>query len=157
MSVSSYISKFTAGRRKPYIVNGSQPRCSFPLTHNSPFLSCVMASVLKVQKSNASHTETRRKGKRKADDMDTDGVLDQISEPVSKKKKNRQRVLMLSSRGITHRMRHLMNDLEALLPHVKKGVLLWPTGILSVDRHLYDQIRNWTRRIILTSSPNLRT
>ena len=68
-----------------------------------------MASVLKVQKSNASHTETRRKGKRKADDMDTDGVLDQISEPVSKKKKNRQRVLMLSSRGITHRMRHLMN------------------------------------------------
>jgi len=36
------------------------------------------------------------------------------------KKKNKQRVLLLSSRGITHRMRHLMNDLEALLPHVKK-------------------------------------
>jgi len=37
-----------------------------------------------------------------------------------KRKRNKQRVLMLSSRGVTHRMRHLMNDLETLLPHVKK-------------------------------------
>ncbi|KIJ35753.1 hypothetical protein M422DRAFT_106020, partial [Sphaerobolus stellatus SS14] len=37
-----------------------------------------------------------------------------------KKRKNKQRVLLLSSRGVTHRMRHLMNDLEVLLPHVKK-------------------------------------
>jgi len=27
---------------------------------------------------------------------------------------------LLSSRGVTHRMRHLMNDIEVLLPHVKK-------------------------------------
>ncbi|TPX45419.1 hypothetical protein SeMB42_g02428 [Synchytrium endobioticum] len=33
---------------------------------------------------------------------------------------NRQRVLMLSSRGITTRHRHLMNDLHALMPHCKK-------------------------------------
>ncbi|KAF7294798.1 Ribosome biogenesis protein BRX1 like protein [Mycena indigotica] len=52
------------------------------------------------------------KGKRKADEMDVD---DRPS-----KKRNKQRVLLLSSRGITHRMRHFMNDLEALLPHVKK-------------------------------------
>ncbi|KAJ7063454.1 ribosome biogenesis protein BRX1 [Mycena amicta] len=52
------------------------------------------------------------KGKRKADDMDVD---DRVV-----KKRNKQRVLLLSSRGITHRMRHFMNDLEALLPHVKK-------------------------------------
>jgi hypothetical protein len=32
--------------------------------------------------------------------------------------------LLLSSRGITHRMRHLMNDLEVLLPHIKKGVCI---------------------------------
>jgi ribosome biogenesis protein BRX1 len=51
--------------------------------------------------------------------MDVDG--DDIAEVfVLKKKKNKQRVLLLSSRGITHRMRHFMNDLEALLPHVKK-------------------------------------
>lgn len=56
------------------------------------------------------------KGKRKADYMDGD---DEVQQP--KQKRNKQRVLLLSSRGVTHRMRHLMNDLEALLPHVKKG------------------------------------
>ena len=48
--------------------------------------------------------------------MDVDGP----EQP--KPKRNKQRVLLLSSRGVTHRMRHLMSDLEALLPHVKKGV-----------------------------------
>ena len=33
----------------------------------------------------------------------------------------RQKVLVLSSRGVTHRMRHVMNDLTVLLPHAKKG------------------------------------
>ena len=47
--------------------------------------------------------------------------MDEDEPEVQSKKKNKQRVLLLSSRGITHRMRHLMNDLEALLPHVKKG------------------------------------
>ncbi|KAN0077185.1 Brix domain containing protein [Tylopilus felleus] len=41
-------------------------------------------------------------------------------EPVQPKKRNKQRVLLLSSRGVTQRMRHLMSDLEALLPHTKK-------------------------------------
>ena len=67
-----------------------------------------------------------RKGKRKAAasdmDGDGDGDGDVSASTASKMKKNKQRVLLLSSRGITHRMRHLMNDLEALLPHVKKGV-----------------------------------
>ncbi|KAF2755892.1 Brix-domain-containing protein [Pseudovirgaria hyperparasitica] len=39
-------------------------------------------------------------------------------------KKTRQRVLMLSSRGVTHRHRHLMNDLYALLPHSRKDAKL---------------------------------
>lgn len=77
-----------------------------------------MATVLKVQKENASKFELKGKGKRKAEDMDV-----HEAEGLPKKKKNKQRVLLLSSRGITHRMRHLMNDLEALLPHVKKGTL----------------------------------
>ncbi|ESK86734.1 ribosome biogenesis protein brx1 [Moniliophthora roreri MCA 2997] len=75
-----------------------------------------MASILKAQKANASKADA--KGKRKADDMDVDEEEQAISAP--KKMKNKQRVLLLSSRGITHRMRHLMNDIEALLPHVKK-------------------------------------
>ncbi|KAF5373626.1 hypothetical protein D9758_000758 [Tetrapyrgos nigripes] len=75
----------------------------------------LMASVLKAQQANAAKADAKGKGKRKADDMDVDE--DHVT---PKKLKNKQRVLLLSSRGVTHRMRHLMNDLEALLPHVKK-------------------------------------
>jgi ribosome biogenesis protein BRX1 len=82
-----------------------------------------MASVLKAQKANATKAQERKR-KRNAEDMD----VDEAEVVLPKKKKNKQRVLLLSSRGITHRMRHLMNDLEALLPHVKKGVsFLRPT------------------------------
>lgn len=78
-----------------------------------------MASLLKAQKRNAEKADIKRKGKRKAEDVDVDD--EEVQEPAPKKLRNKQRVLLLSSRGITHRMRHLMNDLEALLPHVKKG------------------------------------
>lgn len=36
------------------------------------------------------------------------------------KRVNRQRVLLISSRGITFRHRHLISDLQALLPHARK-------------------------------------
>ncbi|KAG6334770.1 hypothetical protein ID866_4322 [Astraeus odoratus] len=55
------------------------------------------------------------KGKRPAEDMEAENET-----AIQPKRRNRQRVLLLSSRGVTHRMRHLMSDLEALLPHVKK-------------------------------------
>jgi ribosome biogenesis protein BRX1 len=54
------------------------------------------------------------KGKRKATEEETS---------VAAAPKNKQRVLILPSRGVTMRMRHLVNDLEALLPHSKKGEL----------------------------------
>ena len=81
---------------------------------------CRMASLLKTQEANAAN----RKGKRRADDMDVDAP----EEPTPKR--NKQRVLLLSSRGVTHRMRHLMSDLEVLLPHVKKGAR--PVHLISV-------------------------
>jgi len=77
-----------------------------------------MASVTKLQTANAQNAA--RKGKRKVDD---EGDVDMTDEAPERKRKNKQRVLLLSSRGVTHRMRHLMNDLETLLPHVKKGTL----------------------------------
>ncbi|KAH9930596.1 ribosome biogenesis protein BRX1 [Fomitopsis serialis] len=77
-----------------------------------------MASLLKTQKANAAKVDAKGKGKRKAEEfVDAD---EEIQAPAPKKMKNKQRVLLLSSRGITHRMRHLMNDIETLLPHVKK-------------------------------------
>lgn len=79
-----------------------------------------MASVAKVQEINAQRAA--RNGKRKhVDDTDAIAADEDTSPPPEKKRKNKQRVLLLSSRGVTHRMRHLMNDIEALLPHVKKG------------------------------------
>ncbi|KAL9614186.1 MAG: hypothetical protein Q9204_008849 [Flavoplaca sp. TL-2023a] len=39
-------------------------------------------------------------------------------------KKNKQRVLILSSRGVTFRQRHLLNDLYVLLPHSRKDAKL---------------------------------
>jgi len=74
-----------------------------------------MTSILKAQKANSLNVQANGKRKRKSDAVEEDEP-----EVHSPKKKNKQRVLLLSSRGITHRMRHLMNDLEALLPHVKK-------------------------------------
>ncbi|KAH6669910.1 Brix domain-containing protein [Halenospora varia] len=44
--------------------------------------------------------------------------------PANGVKKNKQRVLILSSRGITYRHRHLLNDLASLLPHSRKDAKL---------------------------------
>lgn len=76
-----------------------------------------MSSILRAQKANAAKAEAKTKLKRKADDMNVDDEA--LVEP---KRRNKQRVLLLSSRGVTHRMRHLASDLQVLLPHVKKGV-----------------------------------
>ncbi|CAM9182959.1 unnamed protein product [Choristocarpus tenellus] len=38
--------------------------------------------------------------------------------------RNKQRVLLFSSRGITSRYRHLLEDLRKLIPHHKKDVKL---------------------------------
>ena len=40
------------------------------------------------------------------------------------RKRNKQRVLILSSRGVTYRHRHLLNDLYSLLPHSRKDAKL---------------------------------
>ncbi|EPE27095.1 Class II aaRS ABD-like protein [Glarea lozoyensis ATCC 20868] len=44
--------------------------------------------------------------------------------PANGVKRNKQRVLILSSRGITYRHRHLLNDLASLLPHSRKDAKL---------------------------------
>jgi ribosome biogenesis protein BRX1 len=88
-----------------------------------------MATLFKVQKKHAAKIEAKERVestnvdekfevKRPREDEEMSDV--EMSGPP-KKRRNKQRVLMLCSRGATHRMRHLMNDLEALLPQVKKG------------------------------------
>ncbi|XP_069703321.1 ribosome biogenesis protein BRX1 homolog [Periplaneta americana] len=59
------------------------------------------------------------------DDPDSDSEVPPkirfSDEPVPKKEKwiNKQRVLIFASRGISHRDRHLMQDLRSLMPHSK--------------------------------------
>jgi len=52
--------------------------------------------------------------------------------------KNRQRVMLLCSRGITARHRHLMSDLQALLPHAKKDSKLDSKSKLYILNELAD-------------------
>ncbi len=78
----------------------------------------AMASLhASAQKALAKSKDRRR---RDQDEMEVD-EHENVSVDTQPKLRNKQRVLLLSSRGITYRMRHLMNDLEVLLPHVKKG------------------------------------
>lgn len=66
----------------------------------------------------ASHS-SNAKGKRKASDAEI-ASEDVVASDVVAPRRNKQRVLLLPSRGVTMRMRHLVNDIEALLPHAKK-------------------------------------
>lgn len=72
-----------------------------------------MASLLKASKQ-VQKTNSKDKGKGKADTNDE-------STDVVHVKARKDKVLLLCSRGVTQRHRHLMHDLEVLLPHTKKG------------------------------------
>ncbi|KAJ1959603.1 Ribosome biogenesis protein brx1 [Dipsacomyces acuminosporus] len=52
----------------------------------------------------------------KTEHKDVDDILEEKERSANIK----HRILMVASRGVTFRHRHLMNDLEALLPHSKK-------------------------------------
>ncbi|KAH9898634.1 Brix-domain-containing protein [Xylariomycetidae sp. FL2044] len=52
----------------------------------------------------------------------SNGHKDEATTTPAVARKNKQRVLILSSRGVTYRHRHLINDLCGLLPHSKKDV-----------------------------------
>ncbi|KAG0318393.1 Ribosome biogenesis protein brx1 [Dissophora globulifera] len=80
-----------------------------------------MATVFKQQKSKQDKAE---------------GVVAHTSE--EKVFKNKQRVLLLSSRGINSRHRHLLTDLENLLPHGKKDAKLDSKSKLYIINELAD-------------------
>lgn len=75
----------------------------------------IMASVLRAT---TEISRDKGKGKSRAGANGTTAE-DGVEKPTTKPRKDK--VLLISSRGVTQRMRHLMNDLEALLPHIKKG------------------------------------
>ncbi|KAF9198353.1 Ribosome biogenesis protein brx1 [Haplosporangium sp. Z 27] len=80
-----------------------------------------MATVFKQQKSKRDQAE---------------GVV--AKDTDEKSFKNKQRVLLLSSRGITFRHRHLLSDLGNLLPHTKKDAKLDSKSKLHIINELAD-------------------
>lgn len=76
------------------------------------------------------HSNGKGKGKAVIEDEQD------ATRPKSKARKDK--VLMLCSRGVTQRMRHLLRDLEVLLPHTKKGppaarLLVVPTDDIRLE------------------------
>ena len=88
---------------------------------------------------------TNNKRKRMADTAVVDeasAVIEEVPTSAFARKSgpglytNKQRVLILSSRGITARYRHLMEDLKKLIPHHKKDNKLDAKG----DIHVVNEI-----------------
>jgi ribosome biogenesis protein BRX1 len=80
-----------------------------------------MPSVLKAA-TEVQKRKDKGKGKSKAE-VNGDAGEGEGASSAPKQKPRKDKNLLISSRGVTQRMRHLMNDLEALLPHTKKGKL----------------------------------
>ncbi|KAL2174317.1 Brix domain-containing protein [Thermothelomyces heterothallicus CBS 202.75] len=59
----------------------------------------------------AVYKSLSKSGSKADKDTENNGIVE---------RKNKQRVLILSSRGVTYRHRHLLNDLAAMLPHGRK-------------------------------------
>lgn len=68
---------------------------------------------------------------------------------------NKQRVLVFSSRGITTRYRHLMDDIRKLLPHHKKDVKVVYENCF-YSKLIILSLCSWTLKINCTSSTRLR-
>ncbi|KAK3901955.1 ribosome biogenesis protein BRX1 [Staphylotrichum tortipilum] len=85
---------------------GKKPRQENTDSPNHTSTTDTMAAVYKsLSKSSASKADK--------DAEASNGAVE---------RKNKQRVLILSSRGVTYRHRHLLNDLAAMLPHGRKDV-----------------------------------
>ncbi|KAI9661388.1 MAG: Ribosome biogenesis protein brx1 [Alyxoria varia] len=74
-----------------------------------------------VYKSLSSKSSSKEKRNSSSKATQSNG---EISEQEQLEKKYRQKVLMLTSRGVSYRHRHLLNDLNALLPHSRKEAKL---------------------------------
>jgi ribosome biogenesis protein BRX1 len=74
--------------------------------------------------------------KRKVDDVEDHEEVIETHNPLKVKYKNKQRVLIVASRGITARHRHLLEDIKKMIPHHKKDNKLDSKG----DIHVVNEI-----------------
>jgi ribosome biogenesis protein BRX1 len=99
-----------------------------------------MASVYKDAKKRKADTEVKANKAKSKNGKSPAGSstasADVVASASTPTMKNKQRVLLLPSRGVTQRMRHLVNDLEALMPHCKKESKLDSKSDLSILNEL---------------------
>ncbi|PWN26245.1 Brix-domain-containing protein [Jaminaea rosea] len=72
----------------------------------------AQSAALQEPEASSSSILEAKGGKRKATSDESDGSTSM--------RRNKQRVLLIPSRGVTSQMRHLVSDLEALMPQSKK-------------------------------------
>jgi ribosome biogenesis protein BRX1 len=79
-------------------------------------------------------------GKRKADEGDEEVVeeIKTIDSSTNRRYTNKQRVLIIASRGITARYRHLLEDFKKLIPHHKKDSKLDDKGDIQAVNEIAD-------------------
>lgn len=85
--------------------------------HSHPIMASLLrkaqSAALQEPEASSSSILEAKGGKRKATSDEGDGSTSM--------RRNKQRVLLIPSRGVTSQMRHLVSDLEALMPQSKKG------------------------------------
>lgn len=90
-----------------------------------------MASLLKA--SAEIRARSKSKNQVKATHAAAAGGEKETDKAKGMSKPRKDKVLLICSRGVTQRMRHLMRDIEVLLPHTKKGGLLdWVYKIIGL-------------------------
>jgi len=75
-------------------------------------------------------------GKSLSSESETEEITTRTKEVSDGRYRNKQRCLVLSSRGVTARYRHLLEDLRKLMPHHKKDYKLDPTKSGGVSQAL---------------------
>ncbi|CAD6575985.1 MAG: Ribosome bioproteinsis protein brx1 [Cyphobasidiales sp. Tagirdzhanova-0007] len=98
----------------------------------------VVPAALSDEEDEESEEEGKKDDDDEEDSAEMSTVLAREDDEVSKKSVFKQKTLILSSRGITHRMRHLMKDLAMLLPHSKSDAKLDTKHQLSLLNELAD-------------------
>jgi len=119
------------GKRKEVVASGQK---GIDMDYDSSSDEETTAMGRKALLSMAEHTsaDVEEEEQMEVDEVETK----KNNQP--KEFKNRQRVMLLCSRGITARHRHLMADLQALLPHAKKDSKLDSKSKLYILNELAD-------------------
>ena len=94
--------------------------------------------------------------KRKAEEISAEEVVEEVPEKARSGYTNKQRLLILSSRGITARYRHLQEDLKLLIPHHKKDSKLDSKGDITSEPAHHTKVRMNIKNFAILQKKEIR-